>query len=317
MTDKHMPRKHKVALVTGGAGFIGSHIVDALIKRRFKVYVVDDLSSGRRKNVNPNARFTKLSITSPKLPEMIRKIKPDYVFHLAAQIDVRKAVKDPLMDAHVNVMGFLRLAQTAADVGCKQFIFSSTGGAIYPPSVKPPYTEKVEPGPISPYGIAKRTGEMYLQFLKDVYDMDYVALRYANVYGPRQRMDGEAGVVAIFGGNMLKNKPVKIFGDGKQTRDYVYVGDVVRANMYAMKKAASGIYNIGTGRQTNVNQLFRKIKKLTKSTIPETHASAPAGEVPKSALTWRKARRELGWEPKVDIERGLRRTLAWLKQNPL
>jgi len=307
-------KKHKVALVTGGAGFIGSHVVDALIKRRFKVYVVDDLSSGRRSNVNPNARLRKFSITSPKLPELIKRIKPDYVFHLAAQIDVRKAVKDPLMDARVNVMGMLKLAHTAAEVGCKKFIFSSTGGAIYPPSKKPPYSEAVEPGPISPYGIAKRTGEMYLGFLQDIYGMNYVALRYANVYGPRQNKDGEAGVIAIFGSKMLKNKPVKIFGTGKQTRDYVYVGDVVRANMLAMKKGVTGIINIGTGKQTSVNQLFRKIKKLTKSSVKEMHVSAPAGEVPKSALVWRRARRMLGWEPKVDLDTGLRKTVVWLRK---
>ena len=307
-------RKHKVALVTGGAGFIGSHIGDALIKRRFKVYVVDDLSTGRKSNVNPNAHFTKLSIASPSLPKLIKRIKPDVVFHLAAQIDVRKAVKDPAADAQVNIMGMLRLAHACAETGCKKFIFSSTGGAIYPPAKKPPYSEAVEAGPISPYGISKRTGEMYLGFLQDIYGMPSVALRYANVYGPRQRHDGEAGGISIFGCKMLKNQPVKIFGDGKQTRDYVYVGDVVRANMLAMKKGVTGIINIGTGKQTSVNQLFRKIKRLTKSTTKEQHAEAPAGEVPKSALVWRKARRVLSWEPKVDLDSGLKKTIAWLKK---
>lgn len=307
-------KRRKVALVTGGAGFIGSHVVDALIKRHIKVYVVDDLSRGRRQNVNPNAHFTKISIANPQLPKLIKKIKPDVIFHLAAQMDVQKSLRDPMYDAKVNVLGTLNLATTAAQMGVKKFVFSSTGGAMYSGG-RPPFPESKPAEPLSPYGIAKKTAEMYLQFLEDNYGMRTVALRYANVYGPRQRADGEAGVIAIFAGRILSGKQAVINGDGKQTRDYVYVGDVVRANMIAMNRAVSGAFNIGTGRETSVNALFRKLRKIAKSKMPERHAPAWPGEIHRTSLNCRKAKKELGWAPKVSLDEGLAKTLRWFKKH--
>ena len=310
-----MPQKYKTALVTGGAGFIGSHIVDALIRRHIKVYVVDDLSRGLTKNVNPNAHFTKMSILNPQLPKLMERIKPDIVFHCAAQIDVRKAVEDPAFDAEANILGTLKVAHLAGKLGAKKFIFCSTGGAMYSDIARPPYSEKISADPISPYGIAKRSAEMYLYFEHMVHGMPFVALRYANVYGPRQRCDGEAGVIAIFGKKMLEGKQAVINGEGKQTRDYVYIDDVVRANMLAMTHPVSGIYHIGTSIQTSVNTLFRKIKKLTKSSVPERHESACPGEVMRSALDYRKAKKELGWVPQVSLDEGLKKTIAWMQMH--
>lgn len=307
-------KKHRRALVTGGAGFIGSHIVDALIRKRIKVYVVDDLSTGSTKNLNPNAHFTKLSINNPQFSKYLKRIKPDVIFHCAAQIDVRKAVEDPIKDAKINIMGTLQMAHTAAQIGVKKIIFSSTGGAMYSDSTRPPYSEKVAPDPISPYGIAKRASELYLNFAYLNHGMGYVALRYANVYGPRQNPKAEAGVISIFGKHMLLNKPIQIFGDGKQTRDFVFVEDVVRANMLAMQRKYVGALNIGTGKQTSVNTLFRKIKKILRSDASERHAPAMPGEVMKSALNARKAKNVLGWTPRVSLDEGLRKTLKWMRE---
>lgn len=305
---------YKTALVTGGAGFIGSHIVDALIKRRIKVFVVDDLSTGSRKNLNPNAKFTKMSITSVKFPAYLRKVKPDIIFHTAAMIDVRESVKDPVSDAQVNVVGTLRMAHEAAQIGVKKIVFSSTGGAMYPKDGRPPYTEDVAPAPISPYGIAKRAGELYLNFAYLMHGMPYVALRYANVYGPRQNSKGDAGVVAIFGSRMLKGQRVHVTGSGKQTRDFVYVGDVVRANMMAMRKNVVGEYNIGTGKETSIRQLFKKMARVTDyDYAAEEQPSAP-GEVMRSAIRCTKARKELGWEPKMTLDQGLKKTVLWFKR---
>ncbi|MFC1788231.1 NAD-dependent epimerase/dehydratase family protein [Patescibacteria group bacterium] len=307
--------KYKTALVTGGAGFIGSHIVDALIKRRIKVFVIDDLSSGQQKNLNPNAKFFKLSITNPQFPKLVCKIKPEIIFHQAAQINVRTSVEDPVLDAKVNVLGTLNLIKCAKDAGVKKIIFASSGGAMYSDSVRPPYSEKNPADPISPYGIAKRAGEMYLRFGHEVYDLPYVALRYANVYGPRQNSKGEAGVISIFAERMLKSKAVKINGTGKQTRDFVYVDDVVRANMLAMQRSATGIFHIGTGKETSVVNIFKKIKKFTGSDLPERHGPAMVGEVMRSVLDCRKAKKGLGWQPRVKIDEGLKKTVEWFKKN--
>jgi UDP-glucose 4-epimerase len=313
LTKNNMAQKYKKALVTGGAGFIGSHVVDALIRRRIKVYIVDDLSTGAKVNINPNAHFTKLSINNPQFPNYLKRIKPDIIFHFAAQIDVRKAVDDPVKDAKVNIMGGLVMAHTAAKIGVKKLVFASTGGAMYPDSAKAPYSEKVAPEPISPYGIAKRASELYLHFAYLTHGMKYTVLRYANVYGPRQNPKAEAGVISIFGKNMMDDKPVSINGDGKQTRDFVYVDDVVRANMLAMRRSFVGILNIGTGKQTNINTIFKKVKKILKSDTPEKHVAASSGEVLRSALNAKKAKKILGWEAKVGLDEGLKKTLKWMK----
>lgn len=309
-----MAKNIKKALVTGGAGFIGSHIVDALIKRRIKVVIVDDLSTGENKNVNPNARFFKMSITSPNFPKLLKNVKPDVVFHCAAQINVRESVKDPLKDARVNILGTLAVAQAAKDAKVKKIIFSSTGGAIYSERDKPPYSERDRSEPVSPYGIAKRTSEQYLEFMHGETEIPYVSLRYANVYGPRQNAKGEAGVIAVFTERMLEGKPVVINGTGTKTRDFVYVDDVVRANMKAMQKNVVGEFNIGTGKQVSINQVFRKLNALTGGLTKERHGPDKAGEARRSALRFTKAKRHLDWSPKVSIDDGLEKTVKWFKK---
>ena len=310
-----MSKKFKIALVTGGAGFIGSHLVDALIRRHIKVFVVDDLSSGNKKNLNPNAQFTKLSVNAPTFPDYLKKIKPDVIFHLAAQINVRTSMEDPLRDAQVNVMGSLTIAKIAAEIGVKKIVFSSSGGVMYPDSSKFPYSEKIFPQPISPYGIAKRAAEMYFAFAHRAYGVPYVALRYANVFGPRQNAKGEAGVISIFTEHMLAGKPVKINGTGKQTRDFVFVEDIVRANLLAMQKNVVGEFNIGTGRETDMNALFRKLVKLTGYKLPEQHGPVAKGEVMRSALDASKAKEILGWIPLVKFDDGLKKTVEWYRKH--
>jgi UDP-glucose 4-epimerase len=309
VTEINMAKKHKIALVTGGAGFIGSHVVDALIKRRIKVYVVDDLSTGRRENINPNAHFTKMSILNPQFSAYLKRINPDIIFHLAAQINVRESVIDPTNDARVNILGTLMLAHQAGKLGVKKIVFSSSGGAMYPDGARLPYSEKIPPSPVSPYGISKRAGEMYLNYTYQLYGMEYVALRYANVYGSRQNAKGEAGVISIFAEKMLKGESVAISGTGKQTRDFVFVEDVVRANMMAMNRRVVGEFNIGTGRQTDINTLFKKMKKITGYELPPRKISEPSGEVMRSALSSRKAKVMLGWEPKTKLDQGLEKTI--------
>jgi len=283
--------------------------VDALIKRRIKVYVVDDLSSGRKSNVNPNAHFTKMSILNPQFPKYLKRVSPDIIFHTAAHINLRESIIDPPSDAETNVLGTLKLAHHAGKIGVKKIVFSSTGGAMYSTDARIPTSEKVAPAPISPYGIAKRSGEMYLNFAYHVHGIEYIALRYANVYGPRQHAKSESGVISIFGEKMLQGEPVAISGSGKQTRDFVYVDDVVRANMLAMNKKVIGEFNIGTGKETDINTLFRKMKDITGYQLSPRKLPEPPGEIARSALDARKARAYLGWTPKTRLEEGLQKTI--------
>ena len=307
-----MPKKYHTALVTGGAGFIGSHLVDALVARRIKVYVIDDLSTGKKSNLNPNATFFNTSILHPGIGKLIAKIKPDVVFHLAAQIDVRSSVADPPADATVNIMGTLYVAHASAKAGVKKFIFTSTGGAMYSDALRPPYHELTPVDPISPYAIAKRAGEMYMNFEHRIHGMNTVVLRLANVYGPRQaESGGYAGVIAKFSQQLLRGEQAVITGEGKQTRDYVYVGDIARAHLLVMEKDVTGMFNIGSGIQTSVVQLFRKINKLTGANKKEVHVEACPGEVLRSALDSRKAKKELGWEPQVKLDEGIEKTVKW------
>ncbi len=306
---------YKTALVTGGAGFIGSHVVDELIRRRIKVYVIDDLSNGLKSNVNPNATFLKMSILSPQLNATVKRIKPDVVFHLAAQADVRCSVEDPPSDALVNVVGTARVAHAAAKAGTKKFIFTSTGGALFSDEIRPPYSEATPPCPISPYGISKRCAEMYLEYEERMHGMKGVTLRFANAYGPRQGLRGEAGVISVFARRMVKAQQVVINGDGKNTRDYLYVSDFVSAHMLAMEKNVSGVFHIGSGRETDVNTVFRKLNKIIGGKMKEMHGPACLGEVRRSALNSRKARKELGWAPKVGFEEGLKKTVEWFQRH--
>jgi UDP-glucose 4-epimerase len=303
-------------LVTGGAGFIGSHTVDALVATgSHEVSVVDNLSAGKRDQINPGTRFHQADIRdATEVGRIIGEARPEVIVHFAAQMDVRRSVADPAFDAQVNLVGFLNLMEAARQHGLRRVVFSSTGGAIYGEQDTFPADESHPCRPVSPYGVAKFSTESYLFFYKAQYGIDYAAMRYANVYGPRQDPHGEAGVVAIFCGRLLEDKPVTIFGDGKQTRDYVYVGDVVRANVAAVTASATGPINVGTGIETDVNQLYRALAAAAGSDRPPTYAPARLGEQSRSVIAAMRARRELGWSPQVTIEEGLRRTYDFFKE---
>lgn len=294
-------------LVTGGAGFIGSHIVDALVGRGHEVVVIDDLSSGNKKNVNSRAKLVIGSIND-NLDEVFEKEKFEYVFHLAAQINVRKSLESPLEDAKTNIIGGLNVIENCAKYGVKKIIFSSTGGAIYSPDAEIPCNEGSKIEPLSPYGLAKYTIENYLRIMKNIKGLDYTALRYSNVYGPRQNAKGEAGVVAIFINNILDDKGLKIFGDGEQTRDFVYVKDVARANVLALN--LSGVYNVASETETSVNELCEMIKKLMESNVDVEHTDAVKGELMRSCLSAGKLKKH-GWDNGYNLEKGLKETIEW------
>jgi UDP-glucose 4-epimerase len=301
-------------LITGGAGFIASHISDAYIAEGHNIIIVDNLSGGVLENINPKAKFYQLDIRSEKLEDVFQKEKIDIVNHLAAQMDVRRSVKDPKFDASVNVLGGLNLFECARKHRIKKIIFSSTGGAIYGEQDYFPADEEHPMRPLSPYGITKLCTEKYLFFYKAVYGIDHVILRYANVYGPRQNPHGEAGVVAIFCNKMLKGEKPIINGDGKQTRDYTFVGDVVKANLLALKHDGSAIYNVGTSIETDVNKLFFELRNHLNPSCPEQHAPAKAGEQQRSVISFKKIEKELGWHPTVKLDEGLRLTAEYFKK---
>ena len=302
-------------LVTGGAGFIGSHTTDALVQAKHEVAVLDDLSSGKPGQVNPAARFFDVDLREEKrVREAVAATRPEVIFHLAAQMDVRRSVADPAFDAQVNVVGLLNLLEAAREHGLKRVIFSSTGGAIYGEQEFFPCDEDHPCRPVSPYGVAKLASERYLFFYKVQYGIDYVALRYANVYGPRQDPHGEAGVVAIFCGKILQAQAPTIFGDGEQTRDYVFVGDVVRANVAALNSAASGAINVGTGIETNVNQLYETLAAAAGFTKPAGHAAQRPGEQRRSVISPERADKLLEWRPQVTLKDGLATTLQSFRE---
>ncbi len=296
-------------LVTGGAGFIGSHLVDRLILEGHGVAVVDNLSNGKRKNLNPAARFYKLDIQSPRLQRVFRSERPSLVMHLAAQMDVRRSVEDPIFDAQVNILGTLNLLEQAFAHGVRKVVFASSGGAIYGEQDVHPAPETHPTQPLSPYGISKLSGEQYLSYYQRISGIQFVSLRYANVYGPRQDPCGEAGVVAIFIQKMLNGEQPTINGNGRQTRDFVFVDDVVDANLAVMSQDAQGIYNVGTGLETTVNDLFAMLKELTKASCQDLHGPARKGEQQRSVVDVTKLRKELGWEPRVSLREGLRQTV--------
>ncbi len=300
-------------LVTGGAGFIASHVVDAYIEGGHEVHVVDNLSTGRRENVNPRATFHLMDIRDPAVTELIARGGYDILNHHAAQMDVRRSVEDPVYDAEVNAIGTLRLLEGARESGIKKVIFASTGGAIYGEQDYFPADELHPTRPVSPYGVTKLIGERYLHYYQFVHGLNYVVLRYANVYGPRQNPHGEAGVVAIFTEKLLRGEQPIINGDGGQTRDFVYVGDVVRANLLALDYDRNDVFNIGTGIETDVNTIFRKLREYSGADVPEKHGPAKPGEQRRSVLDYSKARRELGWEPQVSLDEGLRRTVEYFR----
>ena len=291
------------AVVTGGAGFIGSHAVEALLARGDEVHVLDDLSKGKREQVAAGAELHVGDIREPDA--VFDAARPEAVFHLAAQADVRVSVEDPARDADVNVLGTVRILEAARRHGAK-VVFASTGGAIYGECDRP-VTESAERRPLAPYGTSKLAGEEYLAAYNRLYSTRHVSLRYGNVYGPRQDPHGEAGVVAIFLGKLAAGEPPKIFGDGSQTRDYVYAGDVARATLAAAGQDG-GVLNIGTGQETSVLELYELCGRIAGSDIEPEQAPARLGEIQRSVLDVSRAERELGWRAEVPLEDGLRRT---------
>lgn len=306
-------------LVTGGAGFIGSHVADAYLAEGHDVMVLDNLSTGKQENVPAGAKFVLGDICSDVAEEAIRTFRPEILNHHAAQMDVRRSVADPIFDAQVNLLGLLRLLEASRRSGVRKVVFASSGGAGYGEQDYFPADEKHPIRPVSPYGVAKMATEMYLHYYRVQYGLDYTALRYANVYGPRQNSHGEAGVVAIFALRLLQGQLAVINGDGTQTRDFVYVGDIVRANLIALDKGSGLGINIGTGIETDINAIFLQLRELTGSRQKEIHGDGAAGEQRRSVLENRLAFDELGWYPDKSLEEGLAETVAFFReknQNP-
>lgn len=312
-------------VVTGGAGFIGSHLVDRLVLDGHDVLVLDDLSTGRMANLEDarrtpdrHLRFQRCDLVDPSAAPLIIHARPEVVFHLAAQMDVRRSVEDPAHDATINILGTIRLLEACRAAGTRKVVFASSGGTIYgdPPAAALPVTEDHDGHPASPYGASKRAVEEYLHVYEALYGLDWTALALGNVYGPRQDPRGEAGVISIFGARMLAGHGVTIYGDGSQTRDFVYVDDVVQAMMQSMQHGSRLRCNIGTGRQTSVNELYDQLVDLTGYDQDPYYAPERPGELAHIALDIRRAARALDWRPWTELPRGLASTLEWLKRGP-
>ncbi|MSQ23366.1 MAG: NAD-dependent epimerase/dehydratase family protein [Chloroflexi bacterium] len=305
-------------LVTGGAGFIASHVADAFVAAGHEVWVVDNLSTGRRENVPAGARFSELDLLDPKLIELVAEFRPDCIDHHAAHADVFESVKDPVNDARVNVLGTVALLHAAAQASVGKFIFISSGGAIYGEPEQFPCNEEHPARPISPYAAAKLAGENYLHTFGRVHGLDYTVLRYPNIYGPRQHPYTEEGqVVPLFARLMLAGRQPTIFGDGEQARDFLYVGDVVRANELALERGAGQVLNLGTGEAITINSLYRSLQVLTGYEAPPRYGPGRAGEVYRIALDASRAGQELGWRPQTSFDDGLRATVEWVRANPV
>ena len=313
----HSPRR---VLVTGGAGFIGSHVANAYLESGDDVWVLDNLSSGRQANIPEGAEFIELDIRDNDVRNLFRKVRFDIVNHHAAQIDVRASVADPIIDASINLQGLLNLTEAAIDVGTRRFVFVSSGGVVYGEPSTIPTSATAPKMPLSPYGVSKFTGELYLNYYRQVHGLEYVALRYSNVYGPRQDPQGEAGVVAIFSRKLLVQQPLIIFGDGEQTRDYVYVGDVVSANILASEMDLDSrgqlddhAFNVGTGIETSVNRLADVLELIAGTDLGREYKSARPGELRRSALNANKLR-ALSWTPESTLEQGLQETYTFIEE---
>ncbi|KKR34301.1 MAG: UDP-glucose 4-epimerase [Candidatus Gottesmanbacteria bacterium GW2011_GWC2_39_8] len=303
-------------LITGGAGFIASHITDKYIESGHDVIIVDDLSTGKEKNIHPQARFYKADIRDKsKMEEIFRKEKPDVLNHHAAQMDVRKSVADPKFDAEVNLIGLINLLEAGRVNGLKKVIFASSGGVVYGDAEVLPTPETYVPlKPLSPYGVAKLASEYYLYFYYQTYGIKFTALRYANIYGPRQNPWGEAGVVAIFTKKLLDGEVPVINGDGLQTRDYTFVGDVAEMNRLVLEKDFVGEVNVGTGIETNVNELFRDLSLIISPGKEELHGPAKMGEQKRSLLDASLAAKEFGWKPQVKLHDGFKETVVFFRR---
>jgi UDP-glucose 4-epimerase len=313
-------------LVTGGAGFIGSHVVDGYLRRGWEVVVVDNLSTGKKGNLNQKATFYEMDVTDPDIDRIFLQEKFDLVNHHAAQIDVRISVRDPLLDAQINILGTLNLLTNCQKYNVDSFIFISSGGVVYGEPDSLPAKEEFSKNPLSPYGVSKHTIEHYLYYYQHTFGLKYLAFRYANVYGPRQDPHGEAGVIAIFGGKMLQGKTPFIYGDGEQLRDYIYVGDVVAANLAgtetmqepSKRKISSPddlAYNVGTQKASSVNLIYQTLAQITRFEKPALYAPERKGEIRRTYLNIEKAKKELGWKPELDLREGLVKTVDWFRKN--
>jgi UDP-glucose 4-epimerase len=301
-------------LVTGGAGFIGSHVVDALIQQGYQVVVVDNLSTGRLENINPAATFYQADICSSELEGIFEKERPELVNHQAAQTVIQKSMEDPIFDANQNILGSLNLILQCLRFGVKKIVYASSGGAVYGEPQYRPVDESHPINPISYYAISKHTVEHYLHLAHLQHMLGYVVLGYSNVYGPRQSPEGEAGVVAIFTRQMLRGEHPTIFGKGDKTRDYIYVSDVVAANLLAMKGDGNGVYNIGTGVETSDQEMFNLLAELTGYQSNPHYAPVRKGEIYKICLDWSKAQKELGWQPHFLLREGLKKTVNYYRR---
>jgi UDP-glucose 4-epimerase len=300
-------------LVTGGAGFIGSHLVDRLVQEGNEVVVIDDLSTGKRKQVNKKAQFYKMDIRSKRIERVFRKERPLIVVHLAAQMNVRLSTEDPVFDAEVNILGTINLLEHAVKNGVRKVSFASSGGAVYGEQEVFPAAESHRTDPLSPYGISKLAGEKYLAYYTNTTGLRHAIMRFGNVYGPRQEPEGEAGVIAIFSKLMLDGGQPIINGTGKQTRDFVYVDDVVESLMVTMDEDIQGIFNVGTGQEATVNECYGIIKELTNSSCKDLYGAAKKGEQFRSVLDVRKLREGFDWEPQVSLAEGLKMTVEFFK----
>lgn len=303
-------------LVTGAAGFIASHVTDAYVEAGHEVAVLDNLSTGRQEYLNPKARFFQADITNrAEVDKVLNEFRPEVINHHAAHIQVGYSVQDPHFDANANIFGVLNIMETAKTLGTvKKVVMASTGGAMYGHK-EVPFNEDMLPQPLAPYGISKRAGEMYLYFYQQQYGIPFTVLRYSNVYGPRQNPHGESGVIAIFMDKILKGEGPVINGDGSNTRDYVYISDVVRANVLALETDKTGEFNIGTNTETSTNEVFRQVVAALGSDIPEAHGQPRPGEQLRSVLDFSKAKKELGWSPVVPFSEGVRLTAEYFLEH--
>ncbi|MBI5357013.1 SDR family NAD(P)-dependent oxidoreductase [Candidatus Collierbacteria bacterium] len=304
-------------LITGGAGFIASHVVDAYIANGHEVGIIDDLSTGVKENINPKAKFWQGNVADRDfVVKVVDEFQPQVLNHHAAHINVGRSVDDPKFDATINILGTINLMQSLVRYkSLKKVIFASTGGAMYG-NKKTPFNEEMMPAPLSPYGVSKRSAELYLGFYHAQYGIPFVALRYANVYGPRQNPHGEAGVVSIFSKRILEKKQPVINGDGLQTRDYVFVEDVAAANLLTLNILETGAFNIGTSVETDVNSIFELVNKNFGADWKQVHGPARAGEQTTSSLSYQRARQILNWEPKIKLAEGIKKTVDWFKSHP-